>query len=138
PNTLYTFDYSLSLLAGTIDGFNCEACSYDLSIFITDPNGKLIELPVVLGNQSPSNLRYVRRNISCTTPPEAAIMFDVVLSDIGDYTITKKVVPHDPTIDEMNTIVRQNVSVQTRIDEITNSYIIDPSECAICTGGCPE
>jgi RHS repeat-associated protein len=141
PNTNYTFRYDLSSYASQVEQIGCEACQFDLRITITDPDGTLINLSTAAGNQSVDGLSYERRDISaasCVDPTLVNVQFDVFFSDIGDYTITKTLIPHELSFADMQELVSQNTTVQSKTEAIRNSYSVDPSECEICTSGCPE
>src|SRR5690606_9612439 len=58
-NTGYNFVYSLSALAQNSSDFGCIECAYDLEFSIAGPDGSLIELPAIAGNESADN-RYFR------------------------------------------------------------------------------
>jgi RHS repeat-associated protein len=140
PNTNYTFNYNLSALGSLITQIGCSACEFDLSITITDPDGKLLNLASVAGNESADGFSYERKNISaadCANPTQVNVAMDLVLADIGDYTITKTLRPTELSFETMKTLVSQNVDVQTKINEIRNSYPVDPTKCDICTS-CPD
>jgi len=140
-NTSYTFNYNLSAAGVTVPGFNCQACTYDFAITITDPNGALLDLDTITGNESGTTKRYQRNNLSaaCGAPsPLSSVQFKILLADIGDYTITKTLTAHELTFDQMKTVVQLNPDVQQNILTIANSYVIDPADCAICTATCPE
>ncbi len=139
PNTNYTFRYDVSSLGTELGTIGCQSCSYDFSIVITDPDGKPVSLSGAAGNQSTAPTRYERRNISsadCQNPQLNTVEFTLTLADIGDYTITKTLTPHELTYDELVNLVTQDVDILLKIDDIYNSYVVDPSDCEICTS-CP-
>jgi len=131
PNTAYSFHYD------QIENIGCETCAYNLTITITDPDGKLLNLSAAAGNQSVDGLSYQRNAItaaSCSVPTIVNdINFTVTFSEIGDYTITKTLSPVDVTVQQMKTTVLLDANTQARIQQITNGYTINPADCAICT-----
>lgn len=138
---IYTFNYDLAMLGSEISGMGCVACTFDLSITITDPEGRLVTLPVIAGNESADRLLYLRKNLTtadCTTPGSTAVQFELLLEEVGDYTITKTLTPRDLTFDEMKAVVSAAPEVQTAIQSIRDSYVRDhTADCAICTT-CPD
>lgn len=136
PNTLYQFNYSLQSLGVLLGELGCKECSFDLSIVITDPDGKAVNLSDAPGNESVSGLSYERKNltaVSCSTNSQVNIIIEKVLAEIGDYTITKTLRPNDASYEAMKTVVSQKASIQTAIQEINTSYTVDASKCDICT-----
>jgi RHS repeat-associated protein len=141
PNTSYAFQYDLTAYSSLIAGFGCKTCSFDLKITIADPDGSMLDLSLAPGNQSTDKYAYARDAIRteeiCTNPTVSHVLFDVQFKDIGDYTVTKTLVPHEMTYAEMDTLMRLNESVQTKINELKNVYAVDSTDCEICTT-CPE
>lgn len=140
-NTSYTFNYSLSAAGTTVPGFNCQACTYDMMITITNPDGKLLDLGAVAGNESGTTTRYQRNNLTAGCGPStmlSSVQFTIVLADMGDYTITKTLTAHELTFDQISSFVQQDPEVQQTIQAIASSYVVHPEDCAICTATCPE
>jgi RHS repeat-associated protein len=141
PNTNYTFTYDLSAYASQVEQVGCQGCSFDLRILITDPEGERMDLSTAPGNESASSVMYEKLNIiadSCTHPTLVNVNFNIEFAEIGDYTITKILIPHELSFLQMQEMVAQSTTVQTRVDAVRNSYAVDPSECEICTTGCTE
>ncbi len=142
PNTSYTFHYSLNAFGVVVAAFGCQTCSYDLTVTITDPDGKLLPLGAIAGNQNTdaNATSYLRKGLSaalCNSPTSLAIDFTVVLPEIGDYTVTKVLTPAPLSYEQMASVISQNASVQQQIQNLTDSYVIDPQDCDICTQSCP-
>ncbi len=143
PNTNYNFKYGVDALGSFITGLGCQTCSYDLKITLTDPDGKLVNLGAITGNQAANNFSYLQRDITaanCTSPSHAEVAFDILLTEIGDYTITKSLIPHELSFVQMQQVLKQNVRIQASIDSITQAYKFDPSDCDVCTSleACPD
>lgn len=142
-NVAYTFTYNLSAVGAELEELGCQTCSYDLKITLTDPEGTIVQLPAIAGNQDPSNKSYSRTNLTtpanCVTPSslQAISISPVPLSAPGDYTFVKTLTAREKTFEEVKTIIELNTSVQTVINEIRQSYTVDPAECEICES-CPE
>ncbi|CAN5271199.1 hypothetical protein BH09BAC3_BH09BAC3_35180 [soil metagenome] len=135
PNTPYTFTYSMAALAAQVSPFGCQSCIYDLKIMITDPNGASVNLGTISGNQSPDAYSYQRTGItaaSCTTATTASITFSFALAEIGDYTITKSLIPRVPSMTDLKAVVAANSSVQALIAQLNTAYIVDATECVSC------
>ena|GEM_PF-1480826 len=144
----YTFKYDLSAYGYELEEFGCQNCYFDLIITITNPEGRLIDLSGIDGNEStvagprPYEIRDISA-VSCTTEEHRTIEFPLLLNEIGDYTITKTLIPHELTFEQMKTIVEQQASVQTKIQQVRDSYTVDAADCEICAGeqtpsGCPD
>ncbi len=140
-NTTYTFAYNFSSLASLLTDFGCKECKYDLKITITNPDGMLVLLPTIAGNQAADLYSYERKGVMLTDcavrTTGVDISFPVTFINLGDYTITKTVTPQELTFDEAKTIITSTASVQAKILGIQNSYTVDASNCAVCTS-CPE
>ncbi len=140
PGTNYTFNYDVSALGAMLGSQGCQSCNYDFSIVVTDPDGIALDLSAVAGNESTNPRRYERKNISasdCTTPGQQNVNFTLTLAEIGDYTVTKTLVPRELSYTELYNIVNFEDDVLIKIGDIYNSYVVDPSDCDICTS-CPE
>lgn len=143
PNTVYTFRYDLSAMAAEVESGGCLSCAFDLHITLTDAEGSLVQLPAnIPGNQSTDGLHYRRDNITtadCNNPTTLNdIEFQVTLTSIGDYTITKTLVPHEMSFAEIRTELEQDSSTQVLMQRIRDSYVADPTDCEICTETCDE
>ena len=143
PDAEYSFQYNLSALASDMEGAGCQSCTFDLIITLTDPEGSLVELPdAIPGNQATDNFHYRRMNITTADCDSALVIndiaFDVSLADIGDYTITKRLIPHELLFGEMKTVLEQDSATQVLMQQIRDSYVADPAECEICTETCDE
>ncbi|MEJ1241753.1 RHS repeat-associated core domain-containing protein [Chryseolinea sp. T2] len=143
PNTVYTFHYDLSAMAAEVESARCLSCAFDLHITLTDADGSLVQLPAnIPGNQSTDALDYRRDNITaadCNNPTTINdIEFQVTLSTIGDYTITKTLTPHEMSFTEIRTELEQDSSTQVLMQQIRDSYMADPTDCEICTETCDE
>jgi hypothetical protein len=142
PNTLYTFDYDLSASASNLAQMGCVNCIFDLKITITDPEGRLMNLSSVAGNQSADGYSFERRQLtaaSCTArPPLNHSTFSLLLRDIGDYTLVKTLTPRELSFTELSNLVQNSIQVQQQIQQIRNTYVIRPENCSICTEACPE
>ncbi|MBT1699185.1 hypothetical protein KK083_19975 [Fulvivirgaceae bacterium PWU4] len=142
-NTQHTFRYDLSAFGSDTTGFGCKTCTFELKISLTDPDGKQIDLSDFAGSD-PSNTTkdYLRRNItaaSCSDPTVVNdVQFAVLFTEIGNYTITKTLSAYDRSFEEMNTLLRQNETVQEKIEQVENSVVVDEGNCEICTQACPE
>lgn len=135
--TSYTFTYDFNSLGSDIPNVGCVSCSYDLKITITGPNGELLLLPVIAGNEDASKFSYELKNITtplnCVTPQTPInISFVLSLTELGDYTLQKSITTKERTFEEVKTEVTLTTEVQEIISEIRNSYQVDPAECAIC------
>jgi Leucine-rich repeat (LRR) protein len=136
PNTVYDFVYSYSSLGSTIGTFGCVSCTFNLKITVTDPDGKLVTLPVIANNTVADNSWYERKGITaaqCNNPSTDNISFSLTFTQAGDYTVTKTLTVNDLTFEEAKTVVLQNTSVQEKIQQLQNSYVVDQSNCSICT-----
>jgi RHS repeat-associated protein len=136
PNTPYVFNYDLT--ATNPSDLGCPSCVYDITINITRPNGELLELgpTPIPGNQSANNFNYVRNGFSAAgcAPGSNNVQISVTLGEIGDYTITKKLVVTDLLLEALKTTVKAQPSVQLKIQQITDAYNqIDYNKCVACT-----
>lgn len=140
PNTSYAFRYDLSALASSADSIGCISCRFDLTITITDPEGSLVELPEIDGNESPDRFSYTRdiSADSCGERKDVLVEFDVLLEEIGDYTVTKVLKAHELSFEEIKTIVLTDTTYSTKVEEIRSSYVVDSDDCEICSQECPE
>lgn len=136
PGNKYDFQYDLSALASDVENFGCKTCTFDLEITLTDPDGRLVELPEITGNDGADRLKYLKKGISaenCTTASVLApVIFSVVLRDIGDYTLTKKLIPRELSFTQMKELVEENATALQAINEIKQSYLLDASQCEVC------
>lgn len=141
-NVEYTFTYDLSAIGSALGDLGCQSCSYDLKITLTDPEGSIVQLPAIAGNEDNSNKSYSRTNlttpVNCETPSSLqAITIPVTLSSPGDYTFVKTLTAREKTFEDVKTIIEQTSTVQTIVTEIRQSYTVDPADCEICET-CPE
>ncbi len=142
PDAAYTFEYDLSAYGANL-AQQCIACKFDLEITLTDPDGVPVDLSQAAGNEvATGGTGYERKNISaqsCTSPTVLnRVRLNVILQDIGSYTISKKLWVHELSYEAMSTLVKQDSSVQTLISQLTNSYVVDSAKCDICLQSCPE
>lgn len=139
--TNYTFRYQLSSLATDLGAIGCQSCRFDLKISLTDPEGKLLTLPAIAGNQSADGFSYERKGLSamnCATATALQdISFTLPLADLGEYTLTKVLTPYELSYDELRGVVTLDETVLQKIQAIYDGYPVDSSGCAICTD-CPE
>ncbi len=139
--TNYTFRYRLDALASDLGALGCIQCQFDLNITITDPDGKRIAFPAIVGNESADGLSYERKGLSVTDCSVSTalqdISFTLTLADLGDYTVSKVLTPYELSYDEMSSIVTADETVLQKIQAIYDSYPVDSSACAICSD-CPE
>jgi RHS repeat-associated protein len=131
----YEFTYDLTAL--NPEELDCAQCSLDLSISITDPDGELVDLkPGIVGNQSDDTHYFILNNfggLGCD-PATVTIQFAVDLDEVGDYTITKKLVAHELTFEELKTLVVETPAAQQKIQELISAYNqIDYEKCAVCS-----
>jgi len=139
PQTNYTFRYDLSAMGADMGPIGCQTCTFDFVFTLTDPDGTLVNLASVSGNQSATGLSYERHNLSaadCANPLTLPVSFTVALADIGDYTLVKKLVPRELSYDELLNAVTQDPVVFDKLQLIYDSYKIDSASCDICTS-CP-
>lgn len=144
----YTFNYDLAAYGSELEALGCQTCTMDLSITVTDPEGGLLDLTSVTGNQSTKQNAprpYEIKNIAaanCTTPESRSVQFQLLLDQIGDYTITKTVTVGELSFEQLETIIRQKPELQARIDELTELFSVDATDCEICQGeqtdNCPD
>jgi len=150
PATGYALRYELSSLRAQIEEV-CLACSFELSIMITDPDGELIDLGNIAGNEAPDTYSYVKRNItaeSCSTASSQVVEINLlggglpngpVLTKIGDYTIVKKLAVADLSFEDVKAVVKSKPSVQAKMQILRDSYVPDPTQCEVCqTGDCTD
>ncbi|TRX59117.1 hypothetical protein FNH22_11375 [Fulvivirga sp. M361] len=141
PNTTYAFQYSLSALGTELGNLSCQTCNFDLSISVTDTEGRPMDLSMALGNESTTGESYLRTNITATGCAAATVVDDIeftlLLPEVGDYTVTKTLTAKGLTYEQMASIVLSNDSVASEVQNIINSYTIDSAACEICTD-CPE
>jgi len=147
PQT-YTFLYDLAAYGSDVVDMGCQTCYFDLTITITNPEGQLIDLSGVTGNESEAEgaRPFEMKGISaadCLSPSTRTVQFGLTLTDLGDYTITKTVRAHELTYEQVRTIVTQAADVITRMDQVRESYVVDTEGCEICADGqvatdCPD
>jgi len=135
----YRFVYDVSSISSQIENVGCIACSYDLRIVLTDPDGFLVNLSGFPGNQSTSGDRaYVRTglttsNLNCSSLQSlATIVLKPNLTKPGTYTFTKTLTAKEQTFEEVKTVVSQTTEVQTLINEIKLGHPLDSTQCDIC------
>lgn len=141
-HTTYSFSYTLTTKDAAVQGFDCVACTYDLEISVTDPDGSPVDLPP-FGDDEP---RYLKTGITTedddcqtlTTFNDAA--FYLTLPDVGDYTITKTLTPRPLSYDAMKTIVLQDPEVITMMQNVAAEYPLGDTRCENCVAAeeCPE
>jgi RHS repeat-associated protein len=135
-NTDYTFNYDLSSIGSTIPSFGCQSCIYEFSITVSDPDGKLMDLPAIAGDESADLKLYKRSNLTAancsSTTALSSIQFLLQFTGIGDYTITKQLNVQERTFEEMKTVVESSTTVLNTITEISNRYTVDPLDCEFC------
>lgn len=140
PNTVYTFNYKIEAFASLVEDFGCQDCNFDVKLSITNPQGEHMELPVIAGNESPDNLSYQRGMLTasdCSIKTELSnISFQVLLPEIGDYTLVKTLKVHELSFEQMQTEILQEASVIQEIQQIWQYYPTDPNECEICIEDC--
>lgn len=132
--TQYTFTYDLT--ATNPASLGCPACNMEVTITLTQPNGQLVNLGIIQGNQSPDTYHYIRSDwnaVNCT-PNYNQISIALALPEIGDYTLTKKLIIKEAAFEDLKTIVKTNPDIQNKIAEITAAYNdIDYNKCAVCS-----
>jgi RHS repeat-associated protein len=140
-NTEFTFNYNLSATGPELTEFGCVECTFDLRISITDPEGKLLvlDLPThIPGNEDDTT--YLRTGISvaaCQTTP-LSVQFTVVFQEVGDYTVTKILTPHNTEYSDLKTIIEAHQSVILKKQKIVTEHAVDSTNCDVCVSGCPE
>ncbi|MBL0744799.1 leucine-rich repeat domain-containing protein [Chryseolinea lacunae] len=143
PNAGYAFSYDLAAVASQVQETGCVACAFDLTITLTNPEGKRMDLGAIAGNQAGDQFSYERKNLTatlCNTTLEALRMvrFKLILPEVGDYTLTKTLVPHELSFEKLDTLVRDKASIQQAINEIKISYVTDASVCDLCDEQCSD
>jgi RHS repeat-associated protein len=140
-NTEFTFNYNLSATGPELTEFGCVECTFDLRISITDPEGKLLvlDLPThIPGNEDDTT--YLKTGISvaaCQTTP-LSVQFTVVFQEVGDYTVTKILTPHNTEYSDLKTIIEAHQSVILKKQKIVTEHAVDSTNCDVCVSGCPE
>ncbi|MCF6361068.1 MAG: hypothetical protein L3J29_09950, partial [Cyclobacteriaceae bacterium] len=140
PATEYNFDYDFSALASQVDEIGCEACNYTLTMSVTGPNGSEFDLSGVAGNEATVGNGYVRaiNAASCDDPTLISdIQFALIFPEIGEYTISKKLVAHELSFEQVRTLILREASVITEIELIESQYVIDSTSCDNCTACSP-
>ncbi|HRF34404.1 MAG TPA: RHS repeat-associated core domain-containing protein [Cyclobacteriaceae bacterium] len=136
-NTSFTFNYNLSALASELETFGCKSCIYDLLITLSRPDGSYYNFNGFPGNTVSDGKTYQLTGItaaSCSTAyVQNVVLANVVLGDIGDYTITKTLTPREMTFEEAYTLVEQTDSIQLLVEELVVTYPLDSADCEICT-----
>lgn len=121
--TAYTFNYNLSGIGADLAGFGCQACVYDLTFSITDPDGKVIPESV----RQQANLTTA---IHCTPGSLSTIQIPLNLVAIGEYTITKTLRARELSFHKLDSIAREKST--TQLTAIEDSYVVDNASCDIC------
>ncbi len=143
PSTEYNFDYDFSALASQVDEIGCVDCNYTLIMAVTGPNGLTFDLSGVAGNQAnpiqePNLYKRAISATSCTTPSLLNdIQFSLIFLEVGEYTVSKKLVAHELSFEQVRTIILQEASVITEIEFIESQYVIDSTSCDNCTACSP-
>jgi RHS repeat-associated protein len=142
PSTTFTFVYNFSGLASDLQalGLGCPACRFDVTITITDPDGKLLNIntpTVIPGNEATTGFSYERKNLSITEcairTTALDIQFPVTFLEPGEYTVTKTLTPTELTFEQVKTVLTQSVTIQQKMLSIANSIVVDEENCDICT-----
>lgn len=134
---IYTFNYSLNAQSSELEVFGCATCTFDLQITLTGPDGELIDLRNVTGNQSDTTW-FERHDIATgcnpSTPLALQVDFAVSLTASGEYTFTKTLIAHEKSFDQVRNEVILKPEVQTIINEVTSEITInvDEDNCDIC------
>jgi len=141
PNTSYQISYDIIVSNPSFGELGCPNCKLDLSITVTNPEGKLMNLGAIVGNESADQFSYVRKGLSglLCAPQNSTVQIDLNLPEIGDYTITKTLVSSQLSFEEIKSLVIGKASVQAKIQQLRDSYVPDASQCAVCqTNDCTD
>lgn len=143
PNTNYTIDWNLFAKPSNLAEFGCPSCTYDLIITLTDPDGNFVDISGAPLNQSGDNISYQRKGITaadCNNSTVVAANIPALLTTVGDYTLTKILSSTPLNYKQMELIVTENTVTQTMIEDISDSYTVNPAECETCIAlpACPE
>ncbi|MCG8310319.1 MAG: leucine-rich repeat domain-containing protein, partial [Cytophagales bacterium] len=136
PGAAYTFTYDLDALGADVAEIGCQACRYDLKITIRNPKGMPVDLSAIPGNESVSGYGYEKKALTasdCNTATGLELVtIPVAFTEVGEYTLAKELTARKLSFEEVETLVRTKPTVQTRITEIENSYVLDSANCDIC------
>ncbi|MEJ0034188.1 MAG: hypothetical protein WDO15_29365 [Bacteroidota bacterium] len=123
---------------------DCAACTYDLEISITDPDGLPVDLPPY-GDNEPRWLKTgdnaIKTAGDCQTETEVNdASFFFTAADVGDYTITKKLTARPLSYDDMKEVVSQQQSVIDMLSHVADAYPENDTRCENCVTAtaCPE
>ena len=106
---------------------------------VTGPNGFTFDLSAVPGNEAnpvtePNLYKRAVSAASCITPSLLNdIQFSLIFPEVGEYTVSKKLVAHELSFEQVRTMILQQASVITEIELIESQYVIDSLSCDNCT-----
>lgn len=128
-NTKYDFSYSLKALAADMGKLGCEKCKFDLSIDVVDPNGNSL----IISDDYP-NGGYLIKDLTADCDKNQPFNFhDVLLTDVGDYTLTKVLTAKELSFDELKELVLKEADAKAEIQKLEETYVPDLTKCDVCT-----
>lgn len=155
-NTTYTFHYDMrgeifneSLWFGatndlldTVEHDICVDCKYDLIFFITDPCGKLVQFTEQNANETTTyiNRRIEYDNPSCdssyyTQADSLQLDIAVQFTDLGEYTVTKKLRVVTENIDDLVEDIMEDAGID--LDTMIAQYQAN-IDTTLCNTSCED
>src|SRR6218665_2737281 len=133
PNSEMSIDYGWAARGKELPS-GCAACGYKLTVSLTDPNGDKADLGTVPGDEDtgPSYVRTLTA-ASCAENAEHVIRFTGGrLSEVGDYTIRKVLVPTVLSYEQIRESVRRLPATAAYRETIKAANPPDLASCEEC------
>src|SRR6218665_1147204 len=135
PNSEMSIDYGWTSRGKELPS-GCAACGYKLTVSLTAPSGDKADLGTVPGDEDtgPSYARTLAA-ASCAENAEHVIRFTGVrLSEVGDYTIRKVLVPTVLSYEQIRESVRRLPATAAYRETIKAVNLPDFDACEGCRG----
>ncbi|MDR7130070.1 RHS repeat-associated protein [Algoriphagus sp. 4150] len=140
-NTPYTFAYSLTGIGSDLDQLGCQNCEFTLSMSLVDPDGLLVALPAIAGDEEPL-AEIFRKNFTasdCQVSTDfSAVTISIVLPKLGEYRIIKELMVKEKSYSEIISEIRSSTVFQQEKVVVESAAGQDLGDCEICDETSPE
>ncbi|WP_339869279.1 RHS repeat-associated core domain-containing protein [uncultured Algoriphagus sp.] len=140
-NTPYTFAYSLSGIGSDLDQVGCQECEFTLSMSLVDPDGLMVSLPTIAGDEEPLAEIFKKSFTAsdCQVNTDfSTVTISVSLPKMGEYRIIKELKVKEKSYEEIISKIRSSSTFQQEKQAVENAAGQGLGDCEICDESSPE
>ncbi|WP_192350836.1 RHS repeat-associated core domain-containing protein [Algoriphagus sp. Y33] len=140
-NTPYAFAYSLAGIGSDLDRVGCQDCEFTLSMSLVDPDGLMVSLPAISGDEEPLAEIFKKTFTAsdCQVETElGTVNISLNLSKLGEYRVIKELKVKEKSYSEIISEIRSSSIFQQEKLAVENAAGQDLGDCEICDETSPE